>query len=81
MKLIFINLSLLIALNSYCIGTKENHLGNNIYLSEYDNVDKRILYQTESCAQSGIEIVPMTITEISHNSEWIKIKKKPEFKY
>lgn len=82
-RLIFINLSLLIVLNSCCIGAKENHLGNNIYLSEYDNVDRRILYQTESCAKSGIEIVPMTITEISHNSEWIiaKSEEKPEFKY
>ncbi len=82
-RLIFINLSLLIVLNSCCIGAKENHLGNNIYLSEYDNVDRRILYQTESCAKSGIEIVPMTVTEISNNSEWIIAKsgENPEFKY
>ena len=72
--LIFINLTLLIVLNSCCFGAKENYLGNNIYLSEYDNVDRRILYQEESCATSGIEIVPMTVLEIAHNSEWIIAK-------
>ncbi len=73
-RLIFINLTLLIALNSCCFGTKENHLGNNIYLSEYDNVDRRILYKTEKCANTGSEIVPMTVLEISNNSEWIIAK-------
>lgn len=85
-KLIFINLTLLVVLNSCCFGTKENHLGNNIYLSEYDNVDRRILYQTESCATSGVEIVPMTVLELSHNSDWIIAKSgskkaESEFKY
>ena len=85
-RLIFINLTLLVLLNSCCFGTKENHLGNNIYLSEYDNVDRRILYQTESCATSGVEIVPMTVLEISHNSDWIIAKSgskktESEFKY
>lgn len=70
-------------INSCCLGAKETFLGNNIYLSEYDNVDRRILYQTESCAISSAEIVPMTVIEIAHNSEWIiaKSKKKSEFKY
>lgn len=84
--LIFINLTLLIVLNSCCFGAKENYLGNNIYLSEYDNVDRRILYQEESCATSGIEIVPMTVLEIGHNSEWIIAKSgnkraESDFKY
>ena len=85
-RLIFINLTLLIVLNSCCFGTKENHLGNNIYLSEYDNVDRRILYKKTKCANPGEEIVPMTVLEISHNSEWIIAKSgnkraKSDFKY
>lgn len=61
-------------LNSCCFGTKENHLGNNIFLSEYDNVDRRILFKREKCADTGVEIIPMTVSEISHNSEWIIAK-------
>ncbi|WP_396637379.1 hypothetical protein [Maribacter sp. R77961] len=85
-RLIFINFTLLIFLNSCCFGTKENHLGNNIFLSEYDNVDRRILYKTEKCASSGTEIVPMTVLEISSNSDWIIAKsgsarKNSNFKY
>jgi hypothetical protein len=82
-KIIFINLVLLILVNSCCLGAKEIFLGNNIYLSEYDNVDRRILYQKESCAISGAEIVPMTVTEIAYNSEWIIAKsiKKSESKF
>jgi len=45
-----------------------------MYLSEYDNVDRRILYQKKSCATSGVEIVPMTITELAYDSEWIIAK-------
>lgn len=67
-------LILVISLNSCCIGAKEDYLGNNITLSEYDNVDRRILYQTESCATSGVEIVPMTVLEIAHNNKWIIAK-------
>jgi hypothetical protein len=67
-------LILVISLNSCCIGAKEDYLGNNIYLSEYDNVDRRILYQTESCATSGVEIVPMTVLEIADNNKWIIAK-------
>lgn len=62
------------SLNSCCVGAKEDYLGNNIYLSEYDNVDRRILYQTQSCASTGVEIVPMTVLEISHNQKWIIAK-------
>ena len=79
-------MTLLVVLNSCCFGTKENHLGNNIYLSEYDNVDRRILYKKEKCANTGSEIVPMTVLEISHNSGWIIAKSgnkraKSDFKY
>jgi len=79
-------LILVILLNSCCFGVKEDHLGNNIYLSEYDIVDRRILYQTESCATSGIEIVPMTVLEIADNNKWIIVKtgngrKRTEDKY
>ena len=86
LRLIFSALSLLFILNSCCFGAKEDYLGNNIYLSEYSNVERQILYQEESCAVAGIEIVPMTVLEISHNSEWIIAKsgnKKTEsdFKY
>ena len=85
-RLIFIYLTLLVVLNSCCFGTKENHLGNNIYLSEYDNVDRRILYKKEKCANTSSEIVPMTVLEISHNSDWIIAKSenkraKSDFKY
>jgi hypothetical protein len=65
---------LLIILQSSCIGAKEDYLGNNIYLSEYDNEDRRILYQEESFAVSAVEIVPMTVMEIAHNSAWIIVK-------
>ena len=67
-------LIVVISLYSCCIGSKEDYLGNNIYLSEYDNVDRRILYQTESCSNSGVEIVPMTVLEIAGNNKWIIAK-------
>lgn len=73
-RLAFFFSSMLFVLNSCCIGAKEDYLGNNIYLSEYDNTDRRILYQKESCSSSGIEIVPATILEMSYNSEWIIAK-------
>jgi hypothetical protein len=68
----FIGLSLII--QSCCFGVKEKYLGNKIYLSEFDNVDRRILYQENSCAMSGIEIVPMTVIEIAYDTEWIIAK-------
>lgn len=79
-------LILVITLNSCCIGAKEDYLGNNIYLSEYDNVDRIIIYQTESCATSGVKIVPMTVMEIADNKKWIIAKtgngrKRTEEKY
>jgi hypothetical protein len=60
-------------MSSWCFSIKE-HLGNNLYLSEYDNVDRRILYSKESCSGSGIQIVPMTVMEYDYNSEWIIAK-------
>jgi hypothetical protein len=60
--------------NSCCPFIKEESLGNNFYLSEYDNVDRRILYSDESCSNSGIEIIPMTVTEYADNSNWIIAK-------
>ena len=62
------------SLHSCCVGAKEDYLGNNIYLSEFDNIDRRILYQTESCATSGVEIIPMTVLEIGSNNKWIVAK-------
>lgn len=59
---------------SCCPFITEQSLGNNFYLSEYDNVDRRILYSEESCSNSGIEIVPMTVTEYAYNSNWIIAK-------
>jgi hypothetical protein len=79
-------LILVISLNSCCIGAKEDYLGNNMYLSEYDNVHRIIIYQTESCATSGVKIVPMTVLEIADNKKWIIAKtgngrKQTEEKY
>ncbi len=67
-------MGLLTLYNSCCPFIKEESLGNNFYLSEYDNVDRRILYAEESCSNSGIEIVPMTVTEYADNSKWIIAK-------
>jgi hypothetical protein len=63
--------------NSCCPLIKENNLGNNFYLSEYDNVDRRILYSEKSCGNSGIEIVPMTVKEYAYDSNWIIAKSSP----
>jgi len=61
-------------LSSCCPFIKEERLGNHFYLSEYDNVDRRIFYSEESCSASGIEVVPMTVMEYAYNSEWIIAK-------
>ena len=57
--------------SSCCLFIKEVNLGNNLYLSEYDNVDRSILYSEKKCTGTGIEIVPMTILEISYDKKWI----------
>jgi hypothetical protein len=64
----------MVSYNSCCPFTKEESLGNNFYLSEYDNVDRRILYSEESCSNSGIDIVPMTVMDYAYNSNWIIAK-------
>ena len=60
--------------NSCCPFAKEDNLGNNFILSEYDNADRIIIYSEESCSASGIEIVPMTVVEYASNSRWIIAK-------
>ncbi len=86
LKIILLFFGLIFLYNSCCPFIKEESLGNNFYLSEYDNVDRRILYSEESCSNSGIEIVPMTVTEYADNSKWIIAKssasrQKAESKY
>jgi hypothetical protein len=61
-------------ITSCCFSIKEEHLGNNLYLSEFDNVDRCILYSEEGCTGSGIQIVPITVMEYNYNSEWIIAK-------
>ena len=73
--LILIVLSLLFS--SCCPFIKAEDLGNNFILSEYDNVDRRIIYSKEKCSGSGIEIVPMTVVEYANNSKWIIAKSSP----
>ncbi|RYE37345.1 MAG: hypothetical protein EOP48_28905 [Sphingobacteriales bacterium] len=63
-------------LGGCCGFVEEEHLGNNFRLSEYDNVDRRILYSEEKCSGSGIEIVPMTVTEYAYDSKWIIAKSR-----
>jgi hypothetical protein len=57
--LILIVLSLLFS--SCCPFIKAEDLGINFILSEYDNVDRRIIYSKEKCSGSGIEVEPMTV--------------------
>ena len=70
----------LIVLGSCCFGSKDDSLGNNFIPSEYDEVDRRILYSKEKCAASAIEIVPMTVEEYAFDAKWI-IAKSSENKY
>ncbi len=63
-----------ITFSSCCLFIKEEHLGNNLYLSEFDKVDRRILFSEKKCSGSGVEIVPMTVLEISYNQKWIIAK-------
>ena len=46
-------IGLITTLHSCCPFIKEEHVGNNLYLSEYDDVDRRILYSNESAR--GVE--------------------------
>ena len=63
--------------SSCCPFIKAEDLGTNFILSEYDNVDRRIIYSKEKCSGSGIEIVPMTVVEYANNSKWIVAKSLP----
>jgi hypothetical protein len=74
LKILFLFIGIMFICCSCCPFTKEKYLGNNIYLSEYDNVDRRILYSEKACSNSGIEIVPMNITEYAYNLNWIVAK-------
>jgi hypothetical protein len=59
---------------NFCCIVKEQKLRNNFILSEYDNADIQILYSEETCAASGIPIVPMTVLEYAYNTRWIIAK-------
>ena len=63
-----------LAIESCEFAAKEVYLGNILYLSEYDCEDRRILYQSEKQSVSGIEIAPMTVTEIGYDNEFIIVK-------
>lgn len=71
---IILIIGLLTTMYSCCPFVKEEYLGSNLYLSEYDDTDRAILYSEKSCSGGGIEIVPMTILEYDYNSEWIIAK-------
>lgn len=73
-KQLFIFLGLFILFSSCCLTIKEEHLGNNLYLSEYDKVDRRILYSEKRCTGTGVVIVPMTVLEYGYNTNWIIAK-------
>ena len=68
---------LIVLFSSCCPFIKAEDLGNNFILSEYDNVDRRIIYSKEKYSGSGIEIVPMTVVEYANNSKWIIAKSSP----
>ena len=53
--------------SSCCPFIKAEDLGNNFILSEYDNVDRRIIYSKEKCSGLGIEVVPLTVVEYANN--------------
>ena len=74
LKIILFLFGLMALCNSCCPFIKEENLGNNFYLSEYDIMDRRILYSEESCSNSGMEIVPMTVTEYAYDSNFIIAK-------
>ena len=73
-KISFVIIFLALLFDSCCSLIKAEDLGNDFILSEYDNVDRRILYSKEKCSGSGIEVVPMTVLEYANNSRWIIAK-------
>ena len=75
-----------LGLSSCCPFIKADNLGDGFILSEYDNVDRRILFSKDKCSGEGIEIVPMTVLEYADNSNWIiakssKSKLSADFEY
>lgn len=62
---------MIISCNSF---VKDKNLGNFFVLSEYDNIDRRILYTKDGNSNLGIEVVPMTVIEYANNSKWIIAK-------
>lgn len=68
---------LIFILQSCCLTIKEEKLGQNFILSEYDNADRIIIYSTENCSGSGIEIVPRTVFEYGYDDHWIIAKSSP----
>jgi len=78
LKIILLLFGMMVLCNSCCPFIKEESLGNNFYLSEYDNVDRQIFYSEKSCSGSGIGIVPMTVTEYAYNADWIIAKSSAE---
>lgn len=75
MKINYLNFFLIICgLFNSCCFAKEKKLGNNFILSEYDNEDIQIIYSEETCANSGISIVPRTVLEYAYNNKWIIAK-------
>lgn len=60
-----------VSCESPCFGSKEDYLGNNFIISEYDVVDRRIIYSETKCATSAIEIVPMTVQKIASDKRWV----------
>ena len=73
-KVTLIFFFVVISMNSCCPFIKADDLGHNFILSEYDVVDRRILYTNDKCSGSGIEVVPMTVLEYATNSKWIIAK-------
>jgi len=73
-KIWFATVVLSLLLSSCCGFIKAEDLGHNFVLSEYDEVDRRILYTEDQCSGDGIEAVPMTVLEYAKNSKWIIAK-------
>ncbi len=65
---------LFLTVNSCCLFIKATDLGKNFVLSEYDDIDKRILYTEDKCSGMGIEVVPMSVLEHAYNKRWIIAK-------
>lgn len=74
LEIILLFFGIMIFYNSCCPFINEEALGNGFYLSEYDDVDRRIVYSENICSNSSIEIVPMTVVEYAYSPNWIIAK-------